>query len=206
MIAYSIECAVRSNLFNRVIVSTDDDEIADVARACGAEVPFRRPQELSDDHTGTAAVVAHAVEWLQKNGSDVTAACCIYATAPFIRESDLAVALAVLESRDWQYVFSATTFGFPIFRSFRLTSDASVQMFYPEHFNTRSQDLPEAMHDAGQFYWGRARAWLDHVRIFDKQSTVVTIPSWRVQDIDTLDDWERAEVILQVLQRAKPPA
>ena len=204
MIVYSIECAIRSGLFDRVIVSTDDDEIADVSRACGAEVPFRRPQELSDDHTGTAEVIAHAVEWLRKDGSDVTAACCIYATAPFIRETDLAVALALLESSDWQYVFSATTFGFPIYRSFRLTSDASVEMFYPEHLNTRSQDLPEAMHDAGQFYCGRARAWLDRVRIFDKQSTVVTIPSWRVQDIDTLDDWERAEVILQILQRAKP--
>ena len=206
MIAHSIECALRSGLFDRVVVSTEDDEIADVARKFRAEVPFRRPPELSDDHAATTEVIAHAVRWLQNDGTDVTAACCIYGTSPFIREADLAAALAKLEEGDWQFVFSATTFAFPIFRSFRMNAEEGVEMFYPEHFKTRSQDLPEALHDAGQFYWGRPGAWLNNVRIFDAQSTVVTIPRWRVQDIDTLEDWERAEVMVRVLRHIETPA
>jgi pseudaminic acid cytidylyltransferase len=203
MIAHSIECALRSGLFDRVVVSTDDDEIADIARQFGAEVPFRRPPELSDDHAGTAAVIAHAVRWLQTEGTDVTMACCIYATAPFIREADLKAALAKMEGAAWQFVFCATTFAFPIFRSFRMNEEKGVEMFYPEYFQTRSQDLPEAMHDAGQFYWGRPEAWLNSVPFFGNQSTVLMIPRWRVQDIDTLDDWDRAEIMLQLLRRAE---
>lgn len=200
MIAHSIDCALRSGAFERVIVSTDDDEIASVALRCGAEVPFSRPASLSDDHIATTAVIAHAVKWLQSQGANLSAVCCMYATAPFMRQEDLKQGLAVLEAGRWQYVFSATTFSFPIFRSFRKNAEGGLEMFFPEHFNTRSQDLPEAWHDAGQFYWGRPQAWLDHVRIFDSTSTVVPIPRWRVQDIDTLEDWERAQVMWQLLQ------
>jgi pseudaminic acid cytidylyltransferase len=200
MIAHSIECAVGSGLFDRVVVSTDDDEIGAVARDFGAEVPFRRPPELSDDRAGTTEVIAHAVDRMQKDGAALSAVCCIYATAPFIRASDLATGLKTLEGGDWDYVFSATTFAFPIFRSFQLNEDGGVKMFYPEHFKTRSQDLPEALHDAGQFYWGRPKAWLGQERIFDRKSAVVTIPRWRVQDIDTPEDWERAQVMWRVLQ------
>jgi N-acylneuraminate cytidylyltransferase len=195
MIAYSIECAIRSALFDRIVVSTDDAEIAEIAKRCGAEVPFVRPAELSDDLTFPAPVIAHAVRWLQSDGNAPSAVCVIYPTAPFIREADLAHALAVFESGDWQYVFPATTFAYPVFRSFRETAEGQLQMFFPEHFNTRSQDLPEALHDAGQFYWGRPRAWLDELRIFDRHSTVVSIPRWRVQDIDNEEDWRRAEVM-----------
>lgn len=202
MIARSIQCALQSSLFDRVIVSTDDDEIARIARAYGAEVPFRRPAELSDDHAATTEVVAHAVRWLQDEGAELSAVCCIYATAPFIRGTDVATALSVLDSADWQFVFSATTFAFPIQRSFRTDELGRVEMFFPEHFATRSQDLPEALHDAGQFYWGRPEAWLTGVRFFDRGSTVVMIPRWRVQDIDTIEDWERAEFMLRVLEQA----
>jgi N-acylneuraminate cytidylyltransferase len=200
MIAHSIQCAVQSGLFQRVIVSTDDEEIADVARRHGAEIPFFRPRELSDDHAGTTEVIAHAVEWLQARGITLTAACCIYATAPFVRAADLHEGLELLESGSWQYVFSATTFAFPIFRSFRQDAAAGVEMFFPEHFTTRSQDLPEALHDAGQFYWGRPQAWLARARIFDRSSTFVRIPRWRVQDIDTEEDWARAELMGKYLQ------
>lgn len=200
VIAYSINCALQSGLFERVIVSTDDEEIARVACACGAEVPFLRPKELADDQTGTTEVIAHAVEYLQDLGAKLSAVCCIYATAPFILQEDLKEGLRVLEAGHWQYVFAATNFSFPIFRSFQKNAEGGLKMFSPEYFNTRSQDLPEALHDAGQFYWGRPQTWLDHVRIFDKASTVVTIPSWRVQDIDTPEDWERAQIMWQVLQ------
>ena len=200
MIAHSIEAALKSGLFERVIVSTDSEEVADVAKKYGAEVPFRRPRGLSDDHTGTIEVMAHAINWLQSQGANLSAICCIYATAPFIRQEDLKLGLVTLEAGNWQYVFSATSFAFPIFRSFQENAEGGLEMFFPEHFKTRSQDLPEALHDAGQFYWGRPEAWLDHVRIFDKTSTVVIIPRWRVQDIDTLEDWERAQIMWQVLQ------
>lgn len=199
IIAYSIECAVSSELFEQVIVSTDDEEIANVARECGAEVPFVRPYELSDDVTGTTEVVAHAVRWLDGQGQPVSAVCCIYPTAPFIREDDLRTGLALLEAGDWQYVFSATTFAFPVSRSFRKGADGDLEMFFPEHFATRSQDLPEAFHDAGQFYWGRPQAWLNGLLIFDKHSTVVMIPRWRVQDVDTPEDWLRAEAMSSYL-------
>jgi N-acylneuraminate cytidylyltransferase len=199
MIAYSIECALESGLFGRVIVSTDDEEISQVARDCGAEVPFVRPVEISDDHTGTTEVVAHAINWLQSNGADFSAVCCIYATAPFICKDDLKQGLAILETGKWQYVFSATTFAFPIFRSFQEDKESGLKMFFPEHFNARSQDLPEALHDAGQFYWGRPEAWLKQARIFGRNSAIVTIPRWRVQDIDSQEDWEQAKLLYHAL-------
>jgi pseudaminic acid cytidylyltransferase len=202
MIGHSIECALQSGLFDKVIVSTDDEEIASVARDCGAEVPFHRPQELADDRTGTAEVVAHATGWLQSHGLQLSAVCCIYATAPFVRATDLRRALTLLEGGSWRYVFSATTFAFPIFRSFKLKVAGSVEMYFPEHFETRSQDLAEALHDAGQFYWGTAQAWLQRARIFDQWSTVIQIPRWRVQDIDTPEDWEYAQIIWQTLRAA----
>lgn len=200
MIAYSISCALQSRLFDRVIVSTDDEEIARVSRGCGAEVPFQRPAELSQDRSGLPEAIIHAVQWLQEHGTTLAAVCCIYATAPFLRPEDLREGLALLETRNWQYVFSATTFAFPIFRSFKKDADGGLEMFFPEHYDTRSQDLPEALHDAGQFYWARPRAWIDRATMFDKSSTIVHIPRWRAQDIDTEEDWRRAELMWQVLQ------
>jgi len=198
IIAYSIECALHSSLFERVIVSTDDEEISRVARDFGAEVPFVRPEELSNDHAGTTEVVAHAINWLQGRGAHLSAVCCMYATAPFIRQEDVKQALAMLERGNWQYVFPAATFSAPVFRSFQKNAGGGLEMLFPEHFTTRSQDLPEVLHDAGQFYWGRPRAWLEDLRIFDATSTVLPIPRFRVQDIDTLEDWERAEEMWRV--------
>lgn len=205
MIAHSIECAVRSGLFERVIVSTDDEAIAAVAARCGAEIPFVRPKSLADDHTGITPVVAHATRWLQENGAAPSVVCCIYATAPFIFAADLQRGLEILAAGSWQYVLSATTFAAPVFRSFRETADGGLQMLFPEHFPTRSQDLPEVLHDAAQFCWGRSQAWLDSVRIFDRSSAVVRIPRWRVQDIDTEEDWQRAESIAAAIQHRDLP-
>ena len=199
MIAHSIECAIKSALFSRVIVSTDDEEVSEIALAFGAEVPFQRPKELSDDQATTNAVMAHSVEWLMEGSADVFAVCCIYATAPFIRAADLKRGFAVLESGRWEYVFSATDHAFPVFRSFQKNTAGAVNMLFPEHSNTRSQDLPEVFHDAAQFYWGRPQAWLRSVRIFDVNSTMIFVPRWRVQDIDTEQDWIRAEAMMQYL-------
>ena len=205
MIAHSINCAKASGVFERIVVSTDDEEIAAIAREHGAEVPFLRPAALSDDYAGTTEVIAHAITALQDGGAHPAAVCCLYATAPFARPEDIRAALQILESGDWNYVFSACAFSYPIFRSFEKEASGGLRMFYPEHFTTRSQDLPEAMHDAGQFYWGRPDAWLSHARIFDVRSTVVPIPAWRVQDIDTLDDWVRAEHIMSLVTKEGSP-
>ena len=199
MIAWSIEAALQSACFDRILVSTDDAEIAKVAQACGAEVPFLRPKELSDDHTATAPVIGHAIDWLEKKGGEVQLACCIYATAPFIQAEDLEEGLRLIQAGDWKFAFSATSFSYPIFRSIQKKDDGSVNMFFPEHFSKRSQDLPEAWHDAGQFYWGKPEAWQQALRIFDSWSTVVPLPRWRVQDIDTHEDWDRAELIFNSL-------
>lgn len=199
MIAHSIRAAQASGIFDRIIVSTDDPEIADVARAHGADVPFVRPAELSNDHAATIPVIAHAAQWAVDAGLNPAAVCCVYATAPFVRPEDLRAAYQLLQSGDWAYTFAATSFAFPIFRAFRAEGDG-IEMFFPEHFSTRSQDLPEALHDAGQFYWGRPEAWLQGLRIFAPHSTTVRLPRWRVQDIDTLEDWTRAEVLWHLLQ------
>lgn len=200
MIAWSIEAARISGLFDHIIVSTDAAEIAEVAKQWGAEVPFMRPAELSDDHAGTTEVIAHATQWALNQNLDLDAVCCIYATAPFIQVDDLKLGLAALESGDWAYAFTVTDFAAPIFRSFKQTAEGGIEMFYPEHFLTRSQDLPVALHDAGQFYWGRPSAWIGGKRVFDRGSIPVVIPRWRVQDIDTMEDWLRAELMFRAFE------
>ena len=200
MIAWSILAARDSACFDQIIVSTDDDEIADVARNYGAQVPFMRPANLSDDHATTVPVIAHATAWCRDAGKDVTDVCCLYATAPFVRPDDLQKGLAQLQSSGAQYVFSATDYGFPIQRALYQTAAGRVAMVQPEHMNTRSQDLPAAYHDAGQFYWGHAQAWLDQVPLMGADAQIITLPRYRVQDIDTPEDWRRAELLFQALQ------
>ncbi|MFH0708576.1 MAG: pseudaminic acid cytidylyltransferase [Pseudomonadota bacterium] len=200
IIAYSIEAAVKSGLFDKIIVSTDDDEIAEVARNYGAEVPFLRPKELSDDHTATIPVIAHAIQALRAKGDVIEAACCIYATAPFIRSEDIIRAYNALIEQNKHYTFPVTTFPFPIFRGVKRDVDGTIKMFYPEHFASRSQDLEEAYHDVGQFYWGTADAWLEGKLIFSDAATTIVLPRHLVQDIDTPEDWERAELMYKVLQ------
>lgn len=207
MVVWSIEAAISSGLFDRVIVSTDDAEIASIARSAGADVPFVRPRELCDDFAGTTEVVAHAVRWASGAGLDCESVCCIYATAPFVQAADLRRGLAALESGDWLFSFSVTDYGSPVFRAFTQAPGGGVTMLFPEAFDSRSQDLPEVWHDAGQFYWGTPEAWLTDARIFADHSFPVRIPRWRVQDIDTPDDWHRAELMYRAMidMRAVPP-
>ncbi len=199
MIAWSIEAALKSACFDQVIVSTDDNEITEIAKAYGAEVPFKRPAELSDDYAGTIPVIAHAIAWHVHEGKAVDEVCCIYATAPFLQASDLKRGLEVLKSTKADYAFAVSSYAFPIQRAIRITSQNRVDMFQPECFNVRSQDLEEAWHDAGQFYWGIAQAWLDQKPIFGKDAAPVILPRYRVQDIDTFEDWERAEWMFKAL-------
>lgn len=199
MIAWSIEAAVKCGLFEHVVVSTEDAEISRIAEEWGATAVCERPAALSDDHTGTTEVIAHAVDWASARGWNPSAVCCIYATAPFIEIADLGKALESLNSGDWHYVFAATTYAAPIFRSFRRAENGGVEMLFPEHFAARSQDLPETLHDAAQFYWGTAAAWSAREPIFHSHSLPLVLPRWRVQDIDDEDDWKRAEMIHKLL-------
>jgi len=200
MIAWSIEAAKASGYFDRIIVSTDDHEIAEIARQWGADVPFMRPPELSDDYTGTIPVIRHAVQWLDANESKVDYACCVYATAPFVSVQDLKAGWELIDGSDYDYAFSVTSYGFPIQRAIRMTEQGRVAMFNPENFMTRSQDLEEAWHDAGQFYWGTAKAWCEEKVIFGEGSVPVKLPRHRVQDIDTPEDWTRAEWLFRAMQ------
>lgn len=200
MIVWTIEAARLSGCFDRIIVSTDDAEIAEVARAHNADVPFIRPTNLSDDHTGTIPVIAHAIDWMSRNVIPVDFACCLYATAPFVRAEDIRRGFEVLQQSGAGYAFSVTSYPFPIQRAIRITADLRVEMFSPDHFNTRSQELEEAFHDAGQFYWGCAAAWLAGKSLFSHNAAPVPLPRYRVQDIDTAEDWERAEWLFKAMQ------
>ncbi len=200
IIAYSIEAALGSELFDRVVVSTDDEEIAEVAKRFGAEVPFLRPPELAGDHTGTNDVVRHAVEWFDARRETPAFVCCIYATAPLVTPKALRRGYEILVGSDKAFAFSATTFPFPIWRAVRRFEDGAVEPIFPEHIAARSQDLEEAYHDAGQFYWGRAEAFLSGLPIFARHSVACVLPRYRVQDIDTEEDWERAELLYRAME------
>ena len=205
IIAWVIETALQTGLFDRLVVSTDDQEVADVALEYGAEVPFMRPAELSDDHTGIIEVVQHAIAWLTRNGVDAEHVCCMLPTAPFLQAGVLKAALAQLVESQASYAFSVTAFPFPIQRAVRVNADGRVEAIWPENNLKRSQDLEEAFHDAGQFYWGTRRAFEQGEPIFSSGSVPVRLPRYRVQDIDTPEDWKRAELMFNALQEAGEP-
>jgi pseudaminic acid cytidylyltransferase len=200
IIAYSIGTALASKLFDRVLVSTDDPEIAETARAWGAETPFVRPKDLADDHTGTDAVVKHAIRWLTEQGSTIAYACCIYATAPFLQVRYLREGYDKLLASGQDFAFSITSFAFPIQWALRITDEGAIEAVNPDDNFARSQDLEELFHDAGQFYWGRAQAYLDDVVTHSHASVPVILPRHLVQDIDTPEDWHRAELMYRALQ------
>lgn len=195
IIAYSIEAAVASGLFDHIVVSTDDEEIAAAARSYGAEIPFLRPESLSDDYTGTTPVVKHAIKWFLDNNYPVSCACCIYPTAPFVLSDNLAEGYRKLLSSGKSYAFSVASFAYPIQRAIRIASEGTIEMILPENIPVRSQDLEKAYHDAGQFYFGTVDAWMNDVSAFSSASVPVILPRYQVQDIDTPEDWTRAELM-----------
>ena len=200
LIAYSIEAALASGLFGEVVVSTDDAEIAQIAREYGASVPFMRPKDLSDDFTGTGAVIAHATAWLLQNGREFDTLCTIYATAPFLDPKYLKEGLAKLKNSDAKYAFSAASMPFPIQRTFKITKEGRCEMFWRENFAKRSQDLETAYQDAGQFYWNDLTKSSKEI-IFGKDSIPIVLPRYLVQDIDDEEDWERAELLYESLKQ-----
>ena len=203
IIAHSIRAAKASGVFERIIVSTDDEEIAQVARTHGAETPFVRPAELANDYAGTIEVIQHAIAALEdETNTPPQHVCCLYATAPFVTPELIEQGLRLLQHSAFDYAFTVSTFGFPIQRALRLTNEGGVEPMYPEFRFTRSQDLEEAYQDAGQFYWGTTAAWKAGKNIYAPASCPIKIPRYLVQDIDTSEDWKRAEWLYNAWQHS----
>lgn len=198
MIAWSILAANSSGLFDHVIVSTEDEEIAEIARHWGAKTPFVRPFELSDDLTPTVPVIAHAVESCFNLGWHADYVCCIYSCAPFIQVADLVSAFEIACSQNAEFVYPVSEYAHPIQRAMRRLPSGGMQFLNSDFELTRTQDLEKTYHDAGQFYWGKASAWLEQKRMHT-EGLGMPIPSWRVVDIDSVDDWRRAELIFNGL-------
>jgi pseudaminic acid cytidylyltransferase len=207
IIAWSIAAAKATGLFDHIICSTDDDEIAAVAEAWGAEAPFRRPAALSDDHATTLAVVQHALEWAEAQGMPLEAICCIYPASPFVTESRLKQGYERLQASGAQFCLPIARFPAPIQRAIRQTADGRLEMFQPKQFDVRSQDLEPAYFDVGQFCWGRTEAFRRGLRVFGPDTVGLETPLWRAVDIDTPEDWLRAERLWSTLdgqERAFP--
>lgn len=202
MVAWPVSVALESGLFERVIVSTEDPEVAEVAQNVGAEVPFTRPANLADDHTSTAAVMQHAATWLHDHGDPCTHLCCIYPTTPFLDGSDLSGALDLLRRRGASYVLAVTSYDHPVQRALIEAASGRIAPLQPEYAGTRSQDLVPAFHDAGQFCWGDAMGFRTAVPIISEHTAAWRVPRWRAIDIDDEDDWQLAERI-HIAQTAK---
>ena len=199
LIAYSIEVALKSNIFNRIVVSTDDEEIAKTARMFGAETPFLRPKEISDDFTALSEVVEHTFEYFKNLGEKYDYICTIYATAPFIQVKYLLQGYELLSNSDAVNAFSCTSMPYPIQRTFKIDEKGRCKMFTPEYYSTRSQDLENVYQDAGQFYWTNKSRQEKNVNkvVFSEISIPIIIPRYLVQDIDTPEDWQQAEIIYE---------
>jgi pseudaminic acid cytidylyltransferase len=201
LLARTVEMLIGTQLFDRLVVSTDDEEIARIAREAGAETPFVRPAELASDVAGTAPVIAHAISEVEARGYRAEYVCCIYPAAVLARGADLKRAAELLRSSDADFVFPAASFAHPIQRALRKTASDRCEMFWPEQGVKRSQDLEPAFHDAGQFYFGRRSAWLAQRPILGPGSIMIELPHYRVQDIDTPEDWKRAEMLVRLLEQ-----
>lgn len=200
IIAYSINTAKDSNLFDRIILSTDSEEIAEIGKSYGAEVPFMRPSELSDDFTGTAEVLIHSLKWLNEHDIFYNYFCCIYATAPFLTKEYLVKGFDILSQNNATTAFSITSFSYPIFRALKIEENNRVKLYWPKYRNSRSNDLPNAYHDAGQFYWGDTEKFLKEPALYSADSIPIILPRYLVHDIDTPEDWEAAEKLYMALK------
>jgi len=201
IIENTIKKLKKSKIFNKIIVSTDNAKIASISKKCGAEVPFKRPKFLSNDYVPGSSVISHCVKFLINKGYKPEYICCVYAPNPFLQISDLKKGLKKIKSKRLNYVFSATEYRFPFFRSFTFSSKSGVKIIFKKNIKKRSQDLKKIICDAAQFYWGDKKAWLNEKKIFSSKSGIITIPQSRYCDIDTLDDWKHAELRYKTLNK-----
>jgi len=200
IIAYSIEAALQSNLFDEVMVSTDDDEIAEIAKKYGAKIPFLRSTKNADDFATTVDVINEVLQLYNKQKAKVfKTACCIYPTAPFVSEIKLKEAFDLLLKKNFDCVFPVMEFSFPIQRALKKDADNKMTLFQPKHLNSRSQDLEKAYHDSGQFYWFKTKEIVRKGKLWTDNTGVIVIKESEGQDIDTLEDWKLAEIKYKLL-------
>ncbi len=199
IIAYSIETAIASGLFEEVMVSTDDEEIAEIAQSYGAKVPFMRRASTADDNTTTVAVLREVLDMYSVEGRTFTYGCCIYPTAPFASVALLEAAFTRLVSEDFDTVFPVLPFSFPIQRAVKLDQSGKVKMFQPEHMTSRSQDLEPGYHDSGQFYWFKVDALLTYNKLWTDNTGSIVLSEMQAHDIDTAEDWKVAELKYKML-------
>jgi pseudaminic acid cytidylyltransferase len=200
IIKYSIDSALNSGCFDEVMVSTDDKEIADVALSCGATVPFFRSPENSNDYASTPAVIEEVLNSYKQNGKNFLYACCIYPTAPFITAQRLQKGFKLLQETNADYVIPVTKFSYPIQRAIKIVNDR-MEMFWPKHYTSRSQDLTPAYHDCGQFYWMKSESILQRKPFFSEGTVPLVVPELEVQDIDNPEDWKMAELKYQLIHK-----
>lgn len=201
IIAYSIEAALQSGIFDEVMVSTDDEEIAEISRQYGASVPFLRSAETSNDYATTADVISEVIDWYDKNGRNFDVVCCLYATAPFVTSQKLCQAAKLIERGDWDSAFPCVEFSYPVLRSLIINPDGRIEMKWPEYKNSRSQDLQKFYHDAGQFYFATIEAFRKAKGLWGKNTAPIVVSELEVQDLDTVTDWAIAEMKYSLLNR-----
>lgn len=201
MIAWTIDTAINSGLFSNVIVSTDDAEIAAIAQEHGAQVPFLRPADFSNDYATTKDVMRHAVTWLAKNQIESDFVCCLYATAPFLQAEDVVKGLRALQESTAEYAYAVTEFDYSPHRALIKNQNGQVSLEKPELAAVRSQDLPSLVHDAGQFYWAKTETWLTQREILSSAGIGIEIPRSQAQDIDNEEDWKLAEALFILNQQ-----
>lgn len=201
IIAYSIEAAVQSGVFDEIMVSTDDEEIADVARKYGAQVPFLRSAETSNDFATTADVINEVLNWYEERNNKYDIVCCLYATAPFVNADKLCQALELIKGDNFDSAFSCTSFSYPVLRGLMIDDKGRIAMKWPEYRNSRSQDLPQFYHDAGQFYFATVKAFRKANGFWGENTAPIIISELEVQDLDTPTDWALAEMKYKLLKK-----
>ncbi len=193
IISWVIEMAINSNIFDEIIVSTEDEEIAEISKKSGAKIPFLRPNNLSDDYVGLIDVMAHSINQLKNFKSDQDLFCCLLPTSIFFTKEDLISGYNKVNNENWKFSFSVSEFQSSVFRSFKINDKGGVEMIFPDNYQSRTQDLQNCFYDAAQFYWGKRKSWLDEKIIFGPNSYPIIIPNYRFVDIDNENDWKIAE-------------
>ena len=199
IIAYSIEAAFSSNLFDEVMVSTDSEEVAEITKRYGASVPFMRSEKTADDYSVLADVIVEVINNYKAIGKFFDVICCILPTAPFITAQRLIEGGNLLDEKNYNSVTPVIRFSYPIQRALQMDADKRLSMIYPENLNVRSQDLAPAYHDSGQFYWGKTNSLLEERTFFMKNGGAIVIPENEGQDIDTPEDWQIAEMKYKII-------
>ena len=199
VIEWSLDAVEKTNLFDNIIISTDKKKIEISNIRINKYIKFQRPKKYSTDKSTTIDAVNHSIKWFIKNLYKPKYVCCIYACSPLIDPKNIISAYTKIKSNKWNFVTSAAKYQHPIERSFKIDSMSSIKMNSPKNYSKRTQMFLDNYHDAGQFYWGKVDSWLNKKNFFDSRSTIEEIDSMKVVDIDTKEDWKKAQSIFKYI-------